>query len=759
MASTLPSNRSWVNTLTLWEDTREVAPALETVRKNASKAFVIVLWAYIPIFVLIGYGAENHANYVNAVDSFCGLISVEGISRTTFGLIAGLVGAIPATIYWYLRPKGQLTRHVIALSLIYQWVVMVHQTTGSPDGFILEGHMVYFVTVVMLTIYFCWRSLLIATVVPAVHHLLLTFFDPLAIWPTTDYIWLHLLNHVLLVVCNSGVALWLSWYFFYQFRNNHAAITSATQAHQEATRMDNQVTLQSESLVAIGNELVRLKEPLDQDSNQAHALANQVAKESSAVLDQAQALRNSIEEANGSMNTISHEIKELSGQMGRIAETTEYSRQDTNTMASAAEEMTSNISEVNTNLEEVNGSVGTVAAAMEEMSASLGEVRNRCRLADELSGEANTKAQETATVMNQLISSTMEISKVVDAIKNIASQTNMLALNASIEAAGAGEAGKGFAVVANEVKDLANQTGEATKLIDKLTTSIQQESRQAEQVTQSVADMMLNVYEANKEITQTVDEQERTVIEISQTMSQVSMAAESVSLNAGELASAAQEVSTSVQTTVQGIEGIADAAVQAAEVANGITQQAQLASQSTQAADEASKEISTVLTNTEGNMQQTMRRVHYLDGSIQYVGVLTEEIHKATTGLQATRKSAGDETELFNVRQLKEEHLRCLNQMENASRGRNVEMGEDVACGFGEWWNDQGQSRFSSYPNFQAMVQAHKQLHTLTAQVRDACLSGDASQARQGIENLNSSRKQLFDQVDALFLEVSNRAQ
>ncbi|OSM02246.1 methyl-accepting chemotaxis protein [Magnetofaba australis] len=757
MENTAQTKQSWVSTLTVWEDVREVAPTLERVRQNASKAFIIVLWAYIPLFMLIGYGAENHANYANVVTRFCGLVPVDGVSRVTFGLIAGLVGALPTTIFWYLRPTGQMTRHVIALALIYQWVVFVHQTTGSPDGFILEGHMVYFVTVVILTIYFCWRSLLIATLIPAVHHTLLTIFDPLAIWPTTDYIWLHLLNHVLLVLLNSGAALWLSWYFFYQFRNNHAAITSATQAHQEATRMDHQVTLQAESLAAIGNELVRLKAPLDQDSNKAHTLASQVAKESSAVLGQAKALRESIHAANDSMNSISREVKALSDQVGLIAQTTEHSRQDTNTMASAAEEMSSNISAVNANLREVTTSVSTVAAAMEQMSASLGEVRNRCRLADELSGDANNQAQETATVMNRLIGSTLEISKVVEAIKSIASQTNMLALNASIEAAGAGEAGKGFAVVANEVKELASQTGEATKLIDKLTTSIQQESRQAEMVTKSVSEMMLKVYEANKEISQTVDEQERAVLEISQTMGQVSTAAESVSLNANELASAANEVSTSVQTTVEGIEGIADAASQAADMASAITQQAQSASQSARVADQASEEIAKVLGNTEGSMQQTMRRVHYLDGSIQYVGVLTEEIHQAVTSLQATRKSADQANVLFDVRKLKESHLRCLNQMENVSRGREVEMGEDVACGFGDWWQNQGKSLFGENPKFQSAVQAHQQLHALTGQVKEACGKGDESKARQGIQTLNEKRKQLFQQLDGLFLEASSR--
>ncbi|MBF0449032.1 MAG: hypothetical protein HQL67_12615 [Magnetococcales bacterium] len=86
---------------------------------------------------------------------------------------------------------------------------------------------------------------------------------------------------------------------------------------------------------------------------------------------------------------------------------------------------------------------------------------------------AKNSIGENDRASKRLQSSVTEIEKMVKTIKTIANQTNMLALNASIEAAGAGEAGKGFAVVANEVKDLAKQTAKATSMISAKVAEIQ----------------------------------------------------------------------------------------------------------------------------------------------------------------------------------------------------------------------------------------------------------------------------------------------
>ncbi|MEO5364668.1 MAG: methyl-accepting chemotaxis protein, partial [Magnetococcus sp. DMHC-8] len=92
--------------------------------------------------------------------------------------------------------------------------------------------------------------------------------------------------------------------------------------------------------------------------------------------------------------------------------------------------------------------------------------------------------------MQKLGVSAQEIGKVVAVISNIAEQTNILALNASIEAAGAGEAGKGFAVVANEVKELARQTSEATRMISEKIGQIQETTTAAGVATQQVGEII-----------------------------------------------------------------------------------------------------------------------------------------------------------------------------------------------------------------------------------------------------------------------------
>lgn len=115
------------------------------------------------------------------------------------------------------------------------------------------------------------------------------------------------------------------------------------------------------------------------------------------------------------------------------------------------------------NMEQAATNLSSVASATEQMSATIGEVASNSEKARHVSAKAGEQATSVSELMKQLGLAAQEIGKVTETITEISSQTNLLALNATIEAARAGAAGKGFAVVANEIKELAQQTAEATE--------------------------------------------------------------------------------------------------------------------------------------------------------------------------------------------------------------------------------------------------------------------------------------------------------
>ncbi|WP_417676688.1 methyl-accepting chemotaxis protein [Roseibium sp.] len=193
--------------------------------------------------------------------------------------------------------------------------------------------------------------------------------------------------------------------------------------------------------------------------------------------------------------------------------------------------------------------VQTVAAATEELTASVQEVGRQ--VTDTLGRvEEATGATRTSTEQVRGLSQAAErIGDVVSLIQEIAEQTNLLALNATIEAARAGEAGKGFAVVASEVKSLAGQTAKATDEISTHISDIQQSTNAAVQAITGIMDMMEAVNQTAAAMASSVEQQSTATAEIS---TSISVAAERtahvtdniriVSQGSGETSQSAQQV-------------------------------------------------------------------------------------------------------------------------------------------------------------------------------------------------------------------------
>lgn len=195
----------------------------------------------------------------------------------------------------------------------------------------------------------------------------------------------------------------------------------------------------------------------------------------------------------------------------------------------ASEAMSALASEASQRAESVVGAaqnaaanVGIVASASTELSASIQDISRQITRTSAITANAVTEAERTDRLVLGLTDSAARIGEVVRLITDIASQTNMLALNASIEAARAGDAGKGFAVVAGEVKNLANQTGRATKDISVQITAVQTATNEAADAIRAIRTIIADIDEATTSIAAAIEEQDAATGEIARSIGQAS---------------------------------------------------------------------------------------------------------------------------------------------------------------------------------------------------------------------------------------------
>lgn len=289
--------------------------------------------------------------------------------------------------------------------------------------------------------------------------------------------------------------------------------------------------------------------------------------------------RGSIKKAKSTASTVnsgSSDIQSMTDSAleatNQVAEAIENVAQEATKQAGVVGEMVNSVDTMNVNVDAVSGAMNDISSYVEALNTTSTAMKSKIDTLSRGSSQMSDKVSDIASQIEKTTESIGKMQDVLNVIQEIASQTNLLSLNASIEAARAGESGRGFAVVANSIRDLSEDTSKELNnikaIIEELTSSFKECNEAIDSVvdtntsnntyTSEVIDSFEEVFKGIESTNEKVADIAKLTTEITQLMSGVASGANTVQDGAQGIAAASEEVTASSEELAALMHNIAD---------------------------------------------------------------------------------------------------------------------------------------------------------------------------------------------------------